>query len=108
MICKICKKEFIPNKYHPAQEVCFSPECQHLRQLLNEREWRLKNPEYFKIRSQDEVWQKYRRQYTREWREAHKTYIKEYEKTYKEQRREYMREYMRRYRESRAKAKEGK
>lgn len=105
MICKICKKEFSPNKYHPYQEVCSSPKCQHIRQILNERDWRINNPEYFKCRDQDGAWRNYRREYTREWRRAHNKYLKEYERSHAEQRREYMREYMRRYRAARGKSK---
>ena len=101
MKCQICKKEFKPNKYHPHQRVCLRSECQHLRQVINERDWRTKNPEYFKCRDQDKVWRISRYRYSREWRQAHKDYLKEYEKNRLSQRREYMREYMRRYRANR-------
>ena len=100
MRCKICQTEFTPSKYQPRQEVCFQPECQRQRQIQNEREWRLKNPDYFKCLGQEEFWRKSRHRYSRLWKSTHKEYLKEYEQTHKKQRQEYMREYMRRYREA--------
>ena len=100
MRCKICQKEFIPNKYHPHQQVCLSADCQHLRQVLNERDWRAKNPEYFKCRGQERFWRDNRRKYSKKWRSFHKDYLKGYRQRHRQQRREYMREYMRRYRSS--------
>ncbi len=100
MQCKICQKEFIPNKYHARQEVCTLAQCQRERQIQNEREWRLKNPDYFKSLGQAVSWRKNRQRYSRLWKARHKEYLKGYEKSHKEQRREYMREYMRKYREA--------
>ncbi len=99
MRCKICQKEFIPSKYHPQQQVCFQPECQHLRQILNTQDWRRKNPDYFEYSGQEASWREKRHGYTQQWRLAHKEYLKEYAKAHQDQRREYMREYMRKYRE---------
>ena len=101
MRCKICQKEFTPNKYHPHQQVCSQTECQHLRQILNQRNWRNKNPEYFKCRGQEAFWRENRHRYSQQWRVAHKQYLKEYQRNHRQQRREYMREYMRRYRVTR-------
>jgi len=98
MICKFCQREFTPNKYHPHQKVCSNPECQNLRQIQNERDWRIRNPEYFKCRGQEAFWREDRHQYSQKWRASHKEYLKEYEKAHTPQRRVYMREYMRRYR----------
>lgn len=98
MQCKICKQEFTPNKYRPSQEVCSKPECQHLRQILNEKEWRKKNPDYFKYLDQETYWRENRRRYNKLWKATHKAYITAYEENHKEQRRVYMREYMREYR----------
>lgn len=75
-ICRICKREFIPDKYHPNQEVCSNPECQHKRQLENQRNWRLRNPDYFKYKRRKTAWEKKRAQYLKAWREAHKDYFK--------------------------------
>jgi hypothetical protein len=98
MICKICQKEFIPNKYHSNQQVCPQPECQKMRQIQNIREWRKKNPDYFKSLGQEAAWQEKRRRYNRLWKSLNKGNLKVYEQINKEQRREYMREYMKRYR----------
>jgi hypothetical protein len=98
MRCKICQREFTPNKYHPRQQVCPQPECQHLRQILNERDWRSRNPEYFKCRGQETFWREDRHRYTQKWRKAHRARLKAYQRSHRQQRREYMREYMRRYR----------
>ena len=101
MRCKICKNEFIPNKYHPQQQVCSQPECQRVRQIQNEREWRIKNPNYFKCLGQESAWRENRHRYSRLWKAAHKEYLREYTHSNQQRRREYMREYMRRYRKTR-------
>lgn len=98
MRCKICQTEFTPNKYHPNQQICSSPECQRRRQILNVKTWRDKNPEYFKCRGQEELWRENRHRYSQLWRMVHKGHLKKYQKTHRQQRREYMREYMRRKR----------
>lgn len=98
MLCKICKNEFTPNKYKPSQMVCSRPECQRLRQIQNERDWRQKNPDYFKYLDQETYWKDNRRRYNRLWKATHKAYTKAYEESHKEQRRVYMRQYMREYR----------
>ena len=95
MQCKICQKEFIPNKYRPIQTVCSSPDCQRLRQIQNEKEWRIRNPDYFKCLGQEKSWRENRHSYSKLWRTAHKDSIRAYEQRHKEQRRQYMREYMR-------------
>lgn len=100
MRCKICQSEFTLNKYHPNQQVCLRPECQRQRQIQNERDWRLKNPDYFKVLDQESVWRQNRQRYTNLWKATHKDYLKEYEQTHKEQRKKYMREYMRNYRQA--------
>lgn len=98
MQCKICKNEFIPNKYHPNQQVCSNLKCQRIRQIQNQREWRLRNPDYFKCRGQEPSWIKHRHIYIKLWKNMHKDSLKEYSQKHKYKRREYMREYMRRYR----------
>ncbi len=98
MHCKICKSEFTPNKHRPTQRVCLKPDCQRLRQIQNEKDWRLKNPDYFKYLDQETYWKDNRRRYNRLWKVTHKAYAQAYEDSHKEQRRVYMREYMREYR----------
>jgi len=100
MRCQICLNEFIPSKYHPKQKVCPQPSCQRARQLRNEKEWRGKNPDYFKCLGQEAYWKEVRHRYSKLWRTSHKDHLKTYEKTHLDQRREYMRNYMRRYREA--------
>ena len=102
MRCKVCQNEFIPSKYQPRQQVCSKPECQRLRQLKNLREWRLRNPDYFKCLGQAPAWREERHRYSRLWKVTHKDYIKGYEHAYQQERREYMREYMRAYRQKKA------
>ena len=98
MRCKICENEFTPDKYHPHQQVCSQPECQRLRQIQNEKEWRAKNPDYFNYLGQESAWKDKRKRYNRLWKTTHQQELKEYQKTRRQQRQEYMREYMRRYR----------
>jgi len=76
--CQICGREFIPDKYHPYQKVCSNPSCQHQRQLLNQKRWREKNPDYFKYKEKKTAWEKKRAQYLKVWREIHKEYFKKY------------------------------
>jgi len=103
MLCRICQKEFIPNKYHPHQQVCLRLECQKIRQIQNEREWRIKNPDYFKFLGQEAAWREKRRRYNRLWKFTHKGSLREKEagESHKVRHREYMREYMRKYRQIR-------
>jgi hypothetical protein len=95
MLCSICQKEFIPNKYKPSQKVCSNPGCQRLRQIQNEKDWRARNPDYFKCLGQEKFWRENRHRYSKLWRVAHKDSLRDYEQSHKEQRRQYMREYMR-------------
>lgn len=98
MRCKICKNEFTLSKYHPRQRVCLRPDCQRTRQIQNERDWRAKNPDYFKYLDQESAWRDKRKRYNQLWKAAHKQELKTYQKARLKQRQEYMREYMRRYR----------
>lgn len=75
-ICKICGKEFISDKYHSRQEVCLGPSCQHKRQLLNQKQWRKDNPDYFKYKDKKNLWEQKRAQYLKNWRQSHKNYKK--------------------------------
>jgi hypothetical protein len=71
-LCKVCKREFKVDKYHPHQEVCSNPECQHKRQLLNQKHWRQENPTYFKYKERENFWQIKRANYLALWRKKHK------------------------------------
>jgi hypothetical protein len=98
MICRVCQKEFTPNKYHPNQQVCLQPACQRIRQIQNLKAWRMRNADYFKYLGQEKAWQEKRRGYNRLWKAANKEYLRQYAQSHKEQRRAYMREYMRQHR----------
>ena len=98
MRCKICQKEFTPSKYRPNQQVCSQAECQRVRQIQNGKDWRLKNPDYFKYLDQEPAWKGKRHFYNRLWRSSHKEELKEYEREHSQERLKYMREYMRGYR----------
>lgn len=79
-ICKFCKKEFVPDKYHSNQKVCSSPECQYKRQMENQRSWRTRNPNYFRYKTKSSTWEKKRALYLKIWREKNKGYFKNYRK----------------------------
>lgn len=81
--CIICQREFLCSKYHPYQDVCSDKECQHKRQLLNQKKWRAKNPNYFKYKKKDTVWEKRRAQSLELWRQAHKEYFRNYRQSKK-------------------------
>lgn len=79
-ICKICGKEFTPDKYHPRSMVCPKKKCQYSRQLESQRKWRKRNPKYFTYKNIDDPWAIKREQYLRKWREEHPDYFREYNK----------------------------
>jgi len=78
--CTICGRNFTPDKYHPHQEVCSAPECQHKRQIMNQKIWRKQNPEYFKYKEKATPWERKRSEYLQKWRKEHKDYFKKYHK----------------------------
>jgi len=82
-VCMICGAIFIPNKYHPSQKVCSSFKCRHIRQLLSQKEWREKNPDYFcyKDKKEKDLWAKKRYLYLKKWREKHREYFVQYRET---------------------------
>ncbi|MBN2119842.1 MAG: hypothetical protein JW734_02140 [Candidatus Omnitrophica bacterium] len=84
-ICKICSKEFVPDKYHPRQRVCSSKECQNARQMKNQRVWRSNNPNYFKYKDKKTPWELRRYNYLKKWRQDHRGYFKSYRKKIKKQ-----------------------
>lgn len=97
--CPVCKKSFLSNKYRPNQRICSSLECQYQRQLDNMKEWRDRNPNYFKYKEMKDVrWKETCRERARRWRQSHLDYLKLYRQEHKETHREYMRKYMREYR----------
>lgn len=97
--CPICKKAFIPNKYRPNQATCSNLECQYQRQLYNMKDWRDKNPNYFKYKEMKDVkWKESCRERARKWRQNHLDYLKLYRQEHKEKHKEYMKNYMRDYR----------
>ncbi|MBM3252958.1 MAG: hypothetical protein FJZ16_01735 [Candidatus Omnitrophica bacterium] len=97
--CKVCGRQFVPNKYKPSQNVCNDIACQKERQRQNIRTWRLKNPDYFKYTTGDDpAYIESVRQKQLLWRRAHKLRLKEYRAKYREKIRDYMREYMKKYR----------
>ena len=100
MICRICQKDFTPNKYQPNQKVCSSPSCQHKRQLENLRQWRQKNPYYFIYGRYEVDWKGDYKTRARDWRKRHPGYLRRYRKVHADEYREYMREYMHRYRKA--------
>ena len=76
--CRICGYKFVPDRFHPYQKVCSRSECQHKRQLLDQKNWRQKNPEYFKYKEKRTPWERKRAAYLRLWRRLHKDYFKKY------------------------------
>jgi len=50
-VCMICKKSFIPDpRVGDRQKVCKNLHCQRQRKKLAQKQWLLKNPDYFKRR----------------------------------------------------------
>ena len=98
MICRICNREFTPNKYRLDQKICSNPECQRQRQLQNMKDWRKNNPYYFIYGRYRVDWKGDYKKHAKDWRMRHPEYMKRYAQEHKEDRRTYMREYMRWYR----------
>ena len=50
-VCMVCKKSFIPDpRVGDRQKVCKNLHCQRQRKKLAQKQWLLKNPDYFKRR----------------------------------------------------------
>jgi len=71
--CLSCGKLFKPDKMHPYQKICFNKECRILQRSINLRKWRIRNPDYFKNRTDNLEMMK-------EWRKNNPNYYKEYRK----------------------------
>lgn len=98
--CPFCQSPFVPNKYAVRQKVCSNPDCQRRRQLESMRQWRERNPNYFKYdESKGLEWLETQRQRSRVWRQKNPDKVRSYRKAHLEEYRNYMREYMRRYRQ---------
>jgi len=99
--CIYCHEPFTVNKYSPRQKVCSRPACQHERQIESMRQWRQRNPNYFKydLAAKGQEWINTQRERSRLWRERHPEKIKAYRQSHMDKYRQYMREYMRRYRQ---------
>ncbi|OGW80603.1 MAG: hypothetical protein A3C47_06355 [Omnitrophica bacterium RIFCSPHIGHO2_02_FULL_51_18] len=98
--CRYCNSSFLPNKYAPRQTVCSNLECQKKRQLESMRQWREKNPSYFKYdESKGIQWLEIQRRRSREWRQRNPDKVRAYRQTHEDEYRRYMREYMQRYRQ---------
>lgn len=99
-VCIYCKSAFTPNKYSPRQKICASAECQKKRQLDSMRQWRERNPNYFKYdESKGPVWLEAQRRRSKQWREKNPEKVRAYRENHSTEYRQYMKEYMRRYRE---------
>jgi hypothetical protein len=69
-ICKYCGKSFTPDpRVGDRQKCCGSPVCKSERKKEADRNWRKKNPEYFKGRYES---------YLKPWLEKHPGYLKAY------------------------------
>lgn len=99
--CLYCNTLFTPNKYSPRQKVCSNPECQKRRQTDSMKDWRQKNPNYFKYdESKDPGWLETQRKRSKMWREKNPDKVRAYRQAHSEEYRSYMRDYMRKYRQS--------
>ncbi len=99
-VCVYCKITFEPNKYSPKQKVCSNPVCQKKRQLDSMKNWRERNPNYFKYdESKGLVWLETQRRRSKVWREKNPDKVRAYRQTHLTEYRSYMREYMRQYRD---------
>jgi len=69
-ICKYCGKIFTPDpRVGDRQKCCGSPACKAERKKEADRNWRKKNPEYFKGRYKS---------YLKSWLKEHPGYLKAY------------------------------
>ena len=74
-ICKYCGKLFTPDpRVGDRQKCCGSPACKAERKKEADRNWRKKNPEYFKGRYES---------YLKPWLEKHPGYLKAYRRRQK-------------------------
>ena len=98
--CIYCHEPFAVNKYSPRQKVCSKPACQHERQIESMKQWRQRNPAYFKydLSAKGQEWINTQRERSRVWRQRNPDKIRNYRQTHMDRYRQYMREYMRGYR----------
>ena len=76
-VCKYCGKLFTPDpRVGDRQKCCGSPSCKAERKKEANRNWRKKNPEYFKGRYKS---------YLKPWLEKHPGYLKAYRRRKKSQ-----------------------
>lgn len=74
-ICKYCGKLFTPDpRVGDRQKCCGSPACKAERKKEADRNWRKKNPEYFKGRYES---------YLKPWLKKHPGYLKAYRRRQK-------------------------
>ena len=75
-VCPYCFNTFIPNpKVGDRQKCCGSESCKLQRKRDADRQWRKKNPEYFKNRYKSHL---------KPWLEKHPGYLKQYRKKTRE------------------------
>ena len=76
-ICKYCGRAFTPDpRVGDRQKCCGSPSCKKARKKEADRNWRKKNPDYFKGRYES---------YLKPWLEKHPGYLKAYRRRRKSQ-----------------------
>jgi hypothetical protein len=98
-VCPYCRTPFSPNKYSPGQKICSNSDCQKKRQLESMRQWRERNPNYFKYdESKGLAWLEVQRKRSKIWREKNPDKVRAYRQSHSEEYRRYMRDYMRQYR----------
>ena len=98
--CLFCETAFTPNKYSPGQKICSGADCQKKRQWESMRQWRKKNPNYFKYDdSKGLEWLELQRKRSKIWRDKNPEKVRSYRTVHSRQYRDYMREYMRQYRQ---------
>ena len=91
--CIICGKTFQANKYAPYQKLCKKEQCEKEYKKIKNQEWRLKNPNYFKING-DKILQEKNKVRCKRYRENNPDYFNKWKKKNHTRIKKYMREYM--------------
>lgn len=74
--CRYCRTAFTPSIYHPAQQVCFSVDCQRARRRADHRKRYQTDPCYRQqCRESTQKWREADPDYQRRYRQAHPEYV---------------------------------
>lgn len=95
--CVICGRYFSPKPCAYRQIVCSRKKCKAIKRKINFKNWKNKNPDYYKTKK-EKVLSDYWKRRAKTFRENHPEYIRNWTMQNRNKRRIYIKKYMREYR----------